>query len=95
MDFSNYGPIPEYALSHLKSEKPQHFETLDNLSQDMSGLAHIAEGLLEDIQEHMMKCGTCLSTSIQAGLLIPIENYWQHHPTQVDGLPSYFRLNYN
>ena len=95
MEFSKYGPIPQEVLEHLKNEKPQHFAILDDMSVDMTGINYKTERLLQEIQEHMMKCGTCLGSSIDAGLLISIEDYWQHHPAQIDGIPLHIGLNYN
>ena len=95
MEFINHAPRPNQLLEHLKLEKPQHFETLDKLSQDIASLSDQGERLLQDLQEHMMKCGVCLETVIKSGLLIPIEDYWQLSPSQVEGIPSHLLLNYN
>jgi len=57
---------------------PMH--QLGELKQVMHQLSGKAARRQEKVKKHMNQCGVCLSKMMEAGQLLPIEDYWKLGP---------------
>jgi len=69
---------------------PMH--QLEELQEVMQQLSGKAGRRMAKVKDHMNHCGVCLSKMMQAGQLIPIEQYWAIGPMTGKGrLPKLHR----
>jgi len=84
---------PEHVAHLMDVEEiagPMH--QLEELQEVMQQLSGKAGRRMAKVKDHMNHCGVCLSKMMQAGQLIPIEQYWAIGPMTGQGrLPKLHR----
>jgi hypothetical protein len=64
------------SMKHLAEVLPRPIVELEQLDATMAQLAEEVGRRAEEVKEHMMHCGPCLSKQIADGTLITLEEYW-------------------
>ena len=77
--------LDDETIDHLADEMPRVTTELEELHSLVQKLSRKGERRMEQIRQHLMTCGLCLSKQIGLGILIPIEDYWASRPTSGKG----------